>query len=154
MQSKEREVASVYDVPNPKKSKSQNIKELNDQQVQQSHPEDTTHEKGEETKAVGQRDSEESSFDDEESSESEILIKEPKVFYKGFKKAHEHNMFSLIYQNFPLLAQKALSERFMSCLLKYRTKITKIDGLACRLMRLKEKQAMEDKENNINSPYW
>ena len=98
----------------------------------------------------------ESSFDDDESYEtddSELLIKEPKVFYKGFKKAREHSMFSLIYQSFPSLAQKAMSERFFSCLLRYRSKLTKIDGLACRLIRLKERQALEDKEYSMASPY-
>ena len=88
------------------------------------------------------RGSEGSSFDDDESSEtdsSQLLVKEPKVFYKGFKKAREHGMFSLIYQSFPLLAQKALSERFITCLLRYRSKLTKIDGLAGRLIRLKER---------------
>ena len=139
MHPKEVEPNTGDDASHPKKPKQQNNKELNEQPVQQTHLDDAAHEKGGETKVAGQKESEESSFDDEESSESELLIKEPKVFYKGFKKAREHSMFSLIYQSFPLLAQKALSERFMSCLLKYRSKITKIDGLACRLVRLKEK---------------
>ena len=44
---------------------------------------------------------------DQETSESipkKSQVKEPKVFYQGFKKAREHELFSLIYQNFPLLA--------------------------------------------------
>ena len=39
------------------------------------------------------------------------LIKEPKVFYRGYKKAREHGLFSLIYQDYPLIGQKALRER-------------------------------------------
>lgn len=58
-----------------------------------------------------------------------------------------------MYQSFPLLAQAALAERFMNYLLKYRSKITKIDGLAQRLVRLKEKQAAEDKEAGMATTY-
>ena len=81
------------------------------------------------------------------------LIKEPKIFYRGYKKAREHGLFSLIYQDYPLLGQTALRERLMSYLLTYRSKVAKIDGLARRLVRLKEKQAAEEKEATVLRAY-
>lgn len=154
---KEAEASAVDDGTNPNKIKKSNSKEeLNEIQAQQNPPEEAGQEQQEQAHATKKQGSEESSFDDDESSEgmrAKKLLKEPKVFYKGFKKAREHGLFSLIYQSFPLLAQAALAERFMNYLLKYRSKIGKIDGLACRLVRLREKQAAEDKEAGMATTY-
>lgn len=74
-------------------------------------------------------------------------IKEPKVFYKGFKKAKEHGLFSLVYQSSPSNSVVvALVERFTENLIRYKSKIAKIDGLAQRLMRRRERQDAEEKE--------
>ena len=73
-------------------------------------------------------------------------VKEPKVFYRGYKKAREHGLFSLIYQDYPMMCQRALADRLAGYQLIYRSKLTKIEGLISRLTRLKERQAAEDKE--------
>ena len=57
-------------------------------------------------------------------------LKEPKVFYRGFKKAREHGLFSLAYQCSPEIVKAALAERFFNLIIKYKSKIAKIDGLA------------------------
>lgn len=68
------------------------------------------------------------------------------MFYKGFVKAQEHALFSLGYSRQSSLARLALFEKFEGYLIKYRSKLSKIDGLAARLSRIKARQAAEEKE--------
>ena len=65
--------------------------------------------------------------------------KEYKFFYKGFVKAQQHTLFSLGYSSMKDLVSRALREKLEMHYLSYKRKLAKIDGLAARLLKIKQK---------------
>lgn len=90
-----------------------------------------------------------SEADSSDESQKAKRNKDPKIFYQGYKKCKEHDLFSLIYQDYPMTAQKALQEKFKDLLTTYKRKVAKIDGLAHRIHRINQRNTADEnsKEN-------